>query len=128
MFISHTHPHSPKETGPPAGSPRETVETMDTTRTRKDWDPADIACALKKTQRRWSQRALSLSSGYSENAVSITLWKPWPAVEAIIAREIGVHPAQIWPSRYNKDGTPKRGTAHPLTSGRRGHVYKSHAA
>ena len=30
-------------------------------------------------------------------------------MEAIIAKAVGVMPQEIWPSRYNEDGTPKRG-------------------
>lgn len=86
---------------------------------KQDWHPADVMAALRKTTRRWTLRRLSLQRGYSENAVGIALTQPWPAVEAIIARELGLHPREIWPSRYNDDGTPKRRTAHPLQSRRR---------
>lgn len=33
----------------------------------------------------------------------------WPKMEELIAKAIGVTPQEIWPSRYNEDGTPKRG-------------------
>ena len=32
-------------------------------------------------------------------------YKPWPAMEKIIADIIGVHPMEIWPSRYKADGS-----------------------
>ena len=97
---------------------------------RRDWHHADVMAALRKTPQKWSFRRLSLASGYNDqNAVGKTArgqW--WPAVERIIADALSLEPWDIWPSRYNRDGTPKRRTAHPLTSGRRGRVYKHRLA
>jgi Ner family transcriptional regulator len=93
-----------------------------------DWHPADIMAALRKTKRKWSLRRLSLERGYSETAVGLALRHQWPAVEAIIARELHVHPREIWPSRYNDDGTPKVRAAHPLQARRRRHVSSGSAA
>lgn len=98
-----------------------------------DWHPADVMAALRKTRRSngrgWTLRALSLANGYSENAVGFTLrGHPWPAVEAIIASTIGVPAPEIWPSRYNTDGTPKRRTAHPLSTRRRRRVCSGQVA
>jgi Ner family transcriptional regulator len=84
--------------------------------------------ALRKTPERWTLRGLSLASGYSANAVGFALTHPWPAVEAIIAQALQLHPREIWPSRYEHDGTPKRRTAHPLTQRRRRHVNRHTAA
>lgn len=70
---------------------------------------ADVMALLRKTPEKWSLRGLSLAHGYAENAVSEALNRPWPAVERIIADAVGMEPWEIWPSRYNRDGTPKRG-------------------
>jgi Ner family transcriptional regulator len=70
--------------------------------------------ALRKTKKRWTLRGLSLASGYSAKAVGFALVRAWPAVEVIIARELQLHPKEIWPSRYNDDGTPRRRTAHAI--------------
>jgi Ner family transcriptional regulator len=99
---------------------------------RIDWHPADIMAALRKTTnnkgRGWTMRELSLESGYSENVVSIARTHPWPAVEAIIGRTLGIHPREIWPSRYADDGTPKRRTAHPHQARRHHRVSRASAA
>lgn len=70
----------------------------------KDWHPADIVAALRKAG--WSFRRLSIHHGY---AVPETLAKvqsrKWPKGERLVAEAIGVHPADIWPSRYSKTNT-----------------------
>ncbi|MDX1465587.1 MAG: helix-turn-helix domain-containing protein [Halomonas sp.] len=33
---------------------------------------------------------------------------PYPRVERAIASELGLHPGEIWPERWNADGTPCR--------------------
>ena len=73
----------------------------------KDWHRADIKAALEKAG--WSLRRLSLHNGYSDSAMKAALEKPYPMVERIIAGVIGVHPWEIWPSRYRSDHTPKSG-------------------
>ena len=75
-----------------------------------DWHPADVMAALRKTPERWTLRALSLASGYSEGAVGRAIRDTaWPAVERVIADALGLEPWDIWPSRYHADGTPKKG-------------------
>lgn len=69
-----------------------------------DWHPADIVAALKK--RGLTLSGLSIAHGYHPTAIGKALKRPWPAVEAIIARELGVQPQQIWPSRYTPTGDP----------------------
>ena len=84
---------------------------------RRDWHPADIMAALRKTPREpgskrgWTLRALSHHHGYSANAVSEALRRPWPAVERLIADTLGMEPWDIWPSRYDRSHQPKRGQA-----------------
>jgi Ner family transcriptional regulator len=71
-----------------------------------DWHPADVLAALKK--RGQTLAGLSVAHGYHPTAAGKALKAPWPALEALIAREIGVAPQTIWPSRYDPDGAPLR--------------------
>jgi len=63
-----------------------------------DWHPADVLAALKKRGK--SLSGLSRANGYHATAAGKALKKPWPALEALIANELGLDPADIWPSRY----------------------------
>lgn len=72
----------------------------------KDWHPADIKGALAK-------KGISLSSLARKNDYAITspsnvFRKPWPAMEKIMAKAIGVTPQEVWPSRYDQFGNPHR--------------------
>lgn len=69
-----------------------------------DWHPADVLAALKK--RGHTLAGLSVAHGYHPTAAGKALKRPWPAMEALIAREIGVSPREIWPSRYDENGEP----------------------
>lgn len=71
----------------------------------KGMDREDIKAAIRKSG--WTLERLSSHWGYCSNAISVTLSRPWPAVEERIARFIGKQPRQIWPDRYHQDGTPK---------------------
>lgn len=97
----------------------------------RDWHPADVMAALRKTEERWTLRSLSLASGYSESSVGKALRAPWPAVEQIIADELGLHPKEIWPSRYTRDGKPKlvrapRKLPTPTRGGQTGRTTANH--
>ena len=54
-------------------------------------------------------RKLSLEHGMNAYYMKESLKRPLPKAEAIIAKLIGFAPADIWPSRYEADGSPKRG-------------------
>lgn len=69
-----------------------------------DWHPADVLAALKK--RGLTLAGLSAAHAYHPTAAGKALKHPWPALEAIIAQEIGVRPQEIWPSRYDAAGAP----------------------
>lgn len=79
-------------------NPKKTVQT--------DWHPADIVAALHKAG--WSLRRLSMHIGHSANYLALALHHPYPKAEAFIADALGLHPKQIWPSRYTADGRPNR--------------------
>ncbi|WP_111747637.1 helix-turn-helix domain-containing protein [Salinisphaera orenii] len=72
-----------------------------------DWHPADIKAALEKSG--WSLRRLSVHHGLVPQSLQKCLHASWPRAEVLVAAAIGTQPEQIWPSRYHRDGTPKRG-------------------
>jgi Ner family transcriptional regulator len=73
----------------------------------QDWHPADVVAALRK--KGWSLQQLALHHGYAgRTSLSSALAAPYPKAEAIVAEALGVAPQEIWPSRYNADGTPNR--------------------
>ena len=84
-----TSKRTPKKTGP------------------KDWHPADIVAAVRKAG--LSMRKLAALHGVEHGTITKALRYIYPASEKRIADAIGKHPADIWPSRYNPDGsTPLR--------------------
>lgn len=72
-----------------------------------DWHPEDIKAAVRKSG--ISLEALSMRRGLHRSAAAVALKRPWPRAEAIIAAHLGVPPSEIWPSRYEPDGSPKPG-------------------
>lgn len=71
------------------------------------WHKADIICSLWKLGT--SVQKLSREHGYESGSLRMTLYRPWPKGERIIAEALGVSPQEIWPSRYHPDGSPKSG-------------------
>lgn len=71
----------------------------------ENWHRADIVAALRKAGT--SLRKLAKHHGYKCSTTLINaMERPWPKGERLIAEAIGVHPATIWPSRYQgKDST-----------------------
>jgi Ner family transcriptional regulator len=63
------------------------------------WHSADIIAALNK--RGTSLAALSRKAGLASSTLANTLTRPWPKGEWLIATALNVHPATIWPTRYN---------------------------
>lgn len=63
-----------------------------------DWHPADIIAAIRKKGSTLS--AVSRNSGLSSSTLTNALTRPWPKGEYIIADFLGVHPSEIWPTRY----------------------------
>jgi Ner family transcriptional regulator len=72
----------------------------------QDWHPADVVAAIRKAGS--SIRRLSLAHGFAEGSLRVALNRQWPNAEQILAEAIGLRPHQIWPSRYERDGRPKR--------------------
>ncbi|KYQ94725.1 transcriptional regulator [Serratia plymuthica] len=57
----------------------------------------------KISQRRFNLAALSRAAGLSSSTLANALVRPWPKGEWMITEAVGVHPAEIWPSRYYND-------------------------
>lgn len=78
-----------------------------------DWHPEDVKAAIRKTG--LSCERLSVGLGYGMSSVGIALRRPWPKLEALIARHLGRDAWAIWPSRYDEHGNPLK----PPAGGRR---------
>lgn len=76
-----------------------------------DWHKADIKAALEK--RGWSLRSLANHLKLNHTTLAQALHSRYPAAERRIADAIGLHPMVLWPSRYNKDGTPNGRRGNP---------------
>ncbi|MBJ7222576.1 MULTISPECIES: helix-turn-helix domain-containing protein [unclassified Brenneria] len=65
---------------------------------KHDWHPADIIAALRK--KGTTLAAVSRAAGLSSSTLANALTRPWPKGEWLIADALGIHPSEIWPSRY----------------------------
>ncbi|MEH2920511.1 helix-turn-helix domain-containing protein [Samsonia erythrinae] len=65
---------------------------------KHDWHPADIIAALRK--KNTTLAAVSRAAGLSSSTLANALSRPWPKGEWLIADALGIHPSEIWPSRY----------------------------
>ncbi|KMJ46655.1 hypothetical protein AB204_02180 [Xenorhabdus khoisanae] len=65
---------------------------------KSDWHPADIVAAVRKTGISLSE--LSRRSGLSSATLQNAIHRRYPKGQRLIAEHIGVHPSEIWPSRY----------------------------
>lgn len=72
----------------------------------EDWHPAKIKAALHMNGITLS--ALAKHHGLrGSSSLSSTFTRSYPANEKRIADAIGVHPKEIWPSRYYESGEPR---------------------
>lgn len=73
---------------------------------KQDWHPADVLAALHKAG--WTVTALGKSHGLSGGqTLSKALTQSYPVAEKRIADALGLHPKDIWPSRYFENGEVK---------------------
>ena len=73
---------------------------------RPDWHPAKVKMELH--MRGITLKGLADAHGLtSSSTLSAALTRSYPANEKRIADALGVHPKEIWPSRYEADGTRK---------------------
>jgi Ner family transcriptional regulator len=68
-----------------------------TTRHAISWHPADIQAAV----------GIARANGLHDNTPGQALRVPCHAAEQAIAAYLGVPAKDIWPARYDADGTPK---------------------
>lgn len=86
---------------------------------RDGWHPEDIKAAIRK--RGTNLTRLALDSGLSESMCRAALIRPHLAAEKVIAAFLGVPAQRLWPSRYQRDGSPKHpraGRQHPARRAR----------
>ena len=89
---------------------------------RSDWHPEDVKAEIRKTGVTLS--ALSSRLGYCDAAVRIMLKRPWPKLEALVAKHLDRKPFDIWPSRYNAHGVPLKHAVQPSRSRRRAVAHR----
>jgi len=70
---------------------------------QKGWHREDIKAAIRK--RGITLERLSQDNGLHKSMCSLALIRPDFAAEQVIARFLGVTPQDLWPHRYNADGT-----------------------
>lgn len=71
-----------------------------------DWHPADIVAAIRKQE--LTLKELSIANGLTPRACATAMHRPYEKPEKVIAKQLGLHPKEIWPSRYHADGRRKR--------------------
>jgi Ner family transcriptional regulator len=67
----------------------------------KDWTPSYIKYRIQEMFGTMTDMANCY--GLSLPMVRQAIRMPYPKVDRVIARALNVHPATIWPSRYNHD-------------------------
>jgi len=92
---------------------------------KNDWHKEDIKAALRKGGLSFAR--LSRETDYARQSFSVALSRPFPQVEKIIAGALGLHPQEIWPSRYCKNGEPKVARATRKNITRQARVYVQRA-
>jgi Ner family transcriptional regulator len=77
-------------------------------KTLSGWHAEDVKAAIRKKGLTLS--ALSRRHSYSDSYLRGTLIRHRPHGEEIIARFLGLSPAEIWPDRYRAGATRERKT------------------
>lgn len=73
------------------------------------WHPAEIGAALKRVGSSWA--AVSRKHRFHISAAQRVRYQCWPEMQAHIAAELDMEPAELWPLRYPKSGEPLTGNA-----------------
>ncbi len=81
-----------------------------------DRHPEDVKAAIRKTGVTLTD--LSVRWGYQPDSVRAALRRPWPTVEALIAKHLHRQPWMIWPSRYDVQHKPLKRRYGRQTRGR----------
>ncbi|WP_427500763.1 helix-turn-helix domain-containing protein [Methylomonas sp. MED-D] len=80
--------------------------SLDADAPTQDWLPPDVIAALHKAG--WTMKALAAEHGLSTGTgLSKALTGSAPLSEKRIADALGLHPKDIWPSRYLENGDVK---------------------
>lgn len=82
----------------------------------QDWHAEQVKAAVR--MQGWTLSSLAEAHGYEASSMYRALKRQWPAVEAIIARFLERHPKDIWPSRYDRSGSPIRPKARRARAAR----------
>ena len=83
-----------------------------------DWHPSQVKSALN--MKGWTLASLAEHYGLCNGSgISKALVGSFPLGEKRIADALEMHPKDIWPSRYEKDGTRKLVGFHAIQSTRR---------
>ncbi|QWA11097.1 helix-turn-helix domain-containing protein [Sodalis ligni] len=70
---------------------------------KMDMHTADIIAMLHKNKT--TLAAVSRKAGLSSSTLANVLTRSWPKGEFLVAEALGIHPSEIWPSRYfDKEG------------------------
>lgn len=69
----------------------------------RGWHSEDIKAAIRKCG--VSLEGLSEANGLDKRACSLALIRPHFAAELVIAEFLGRSPRELWPQRYDADGT-----------------------
>ncbi|MEW5911081.1 MAG: helix-turn-helix domain-containing protein [Thermodesulfobacteriota bacterium] len=86
-------------------------------------DPLWIKYQLRR--RGHTLTSLGRERGVSRHAVGLALRKPYPRMEAVIEAALDMHPAELWPERYDQQGKsnrPKSRSPKPVTSDLKNHI------
>lgn len=69
------------------------------------WTPVQIKCAVLLKGK--TLASLSLKAGLCADACSKAIRVPFPSAEEAIAEFLGIPARQLWPDRFNDDGSRK---------------------
>lgn len=82
------------------------IQYGDSLVTQSDWHNADIIASVRKCTG-LSLRKLSIESGLNQQSCQQALQRPYLKAEIAISKAVQVPASEIWPSRYNSDGSRK---------------------
>lgn len=69
------------------------------------WTPLRIKCAI--LMKGASLKSVSLKANLCARACSVALKSPFPAGEDAISHFLGIPARELWPNRFNADGSRK---------------------
>lgn len=82
-----------------------------------NWTPVQIKCAVLLKGK--TLASLSLKAGLCADACSKAIHVPFPAGEEAIAEFLDIPACELWPDRFNADGSRKNSRLHKYIESRR---------